>query len=772
MREFKIGENEKTQILEELNKELDRFQERLEYADDVDEQQEFQTQIDILKQEQEKVQEGKVSQRLFRLINTDVEIALTPEMHEILMQDLSGAEDKEYFENKINAESVEWTIIAKIYAGQNVLANNYLEIDKRTAEILLQMKKNDSVSWEKSNRDREELIEKDIKQGKIKYEDFLHVINDFSIEDREECDRFIQETMYKYNKGIITQEELLKTIASPSNKSLESYMEKYNKNKRNILVNSANGIFEASQKLQEYGFSLSDEQQQNFNKILGTINPQEIGNKSTEELEAFVDLYNEFANEVWKEYLDGKDKFLIHVTKFGEKEGIVGEFKDKNISTSLISLSSGLKQIYINSGIGYQIKPKHIVKADSQDVYLLNTKEDRYAASGLHKRIDVKLPQLVEKETLEKAEIDKKTISEVVADDFEIEAVVLLAGGDTLEIAENFSKNQNGIPIKIATPNGLITLEEARELDMRNDFKESVMKSVTSISENKDKVIEQQKELREKYKILGLKDNLTDYSEMIKLSDELVQDMQHVDIKSATQEKTDLLYENMWQTNDIYGTIAAKENEKYTDAISEKVNLLISKAKKSNLENEKAHIQERKVGFVQRLFGGNKLKEAQIRNIELREKLVKPEDKKYNGFQEIAAALLECTKETGLTPEISEFIENYSKIEGIKDIKQRNAINEIMQQPHVSETKALEPTIGITKISEETNKVLARNVELEGRVQEARVNSNQELCEKLEKNSPMSKLREFAEKTRDILEIDSKENLDRNKEKQNDDKML
>mgnify|MGYP003309036506 CR=1 FL=1 len=66
-------------------------------------------------------------------------------------------------------------------------------------------------------------------------------------------------------------------------------------------------------------------------------------------------------------------------------------------------------------------------------------------------------------------------------------------------MAENFSKNQNGIPIKIASPNGLITLEEARELDMRNDFKESVMKSVTSISENKDKVIEQQKELREKY---------------------------------------------------------------------------------------------------------------------------------------------------------------------------------------------------------------------------------------------------------------------------------
>ena len=146
--------------------------------------------------------------------------------------------------------------------------------------------------------------------------------------------------------------------------------------------------------------------------------------------------------------------------------------------------------------------------------------------------------------------------------------------------------------------------------------------------------------------------------------------------------------------------------------------------------------------------------------------------RKLDGFQEIAAALLECTKETGLTPEISEFIENYSKIEGIKDIKQRNAINEIMQQPHVAETKALEPTIGITKISEETNKVLARNVELEGRVQEARVNSNQELCEKLEKNSPMSKLREFVEKTRDILEIDSKENLDRNKEKQNDDKML
>ena len=52
------------------------------------------------------------------------------------------------------------------------------------------------------------------------------------------------------------------------------------------------------------------------------------------------------------------------------------------------------------------------------------------------------------------------------------------------------------------------------------------------------------------------------------------------------------------------------------------------------------------------------------------------------------------------------------------------------------------------------------------------MNSNQELCEKLEKNSPMSKLREFAEKTRDILEIDSKENLNRNKEKQNDDKML
>lgn len=770
MREFKIGENEKNQILEELNKELDRFQKRLEYADDVEEQQEFQTKIDILKQEQEKVQEGKVSQRLFRLINTDVEIALTPEMHEILMQDLSGAEDKEYFENKINPEGVEWKIIAGIYAGPNVLANNYLEIDKRTAEILLQMKKNNTVDWEKSSRDRAELIEKDIKQGKIKYEDFFHIIDKCFPEDKEACNEFVRETIYKYNIGTITQEELLKTIASPSNKSLESYMEKYNENKRFVLENSVNEIFEASKKLEKYGCTLSDEQQKNFNEILSTMNPQEIGNKSAEELELFVDSYNEFANEVWKEYLDGKDKFLIHVTS--QSQGIIGKFKDKNISTSLISLSSGLKQTYVDSGIGYQIKPKHIVKADSQDVYVLNGREDRYAASGLHKRIDVKLPQLVEKETLEKAEIDEKNISEVVADDFEIEAVVLLAVGNTLKMAENFSKNQNGIPIKIASPNGLITLEEARELDMRNDFKESVMKSVTSISENKDKVIEQQKGLREKYKILGLKDNLTDYSEMIKLSDELVQDMQHVDIKSATQEKTDLLYENMWQTNDIYGTIAAKENEKYTDAISEKVNLLISKAKKSNLENEKAHIQERKVGFVQRLFGGNKLKEAQIRNIELREKLIKPEDKKYNGFQEIAAALLECTKETGLTPEISEFIENYSKIEGIKDIKQRNAINEIMQQPHVAETKALEPTIGITKISEETNKVLARNVELEGRVQEARVNSNQELCEKLEKNSPMSKLREFAEKTRDILEIDSKENLDRNKEKQNDDKML
>lgn len=94
MREFKISEVEKTKILEELNKQLKYYQHFLEREveidDDIEYIEEIKNKVEQIKQEEKRLnQDNTITQRIFRLIDSDINIELTPEMQDILQQDIT-----------------------------------------------------------------------------------------------------------------------------------------------------------------------------------------------------------------------------------------------------------------------------------------------------------------------------------------------------------------------------------------------------------------------------------------------------------------------------------------------------------------------------------------------------------------------------------------------------------------------------------------------------------------------------------------------------------
>lgn len=223
------------------------------------------------------------------------------------------------------------------------------------------------------------------------------------------------------------------------------------------LRNIAKSVIESIGKLESMDTSLSETKKEELQNIKQELSSAIKDEKTDiEKIELNVEVYNESAQGIWKEYLTGDEEefcWLAHNLTKGE---LRGEFRDKQMSTSLIT--SRTMGRYGNSDYGLIINPKNIVAANYKDTYTLNWNDGDEA---FYTKPPIMLPEEIEKISIEQTvdangemlNYDKTSIySEIVVDDYEIEGVYYVSYGEK-ELAKDYESakkiaDQRNLPLR------------------------------------------------------------------------------------------------------------------------------------------------------------------------------------------------------------------------------------------------------------------------------------------------------------------------------------
>ena len=212
-----------------------------------------------------------------------------------------------------------------------------------------------------------------------------------------------------------------------------------------------------------------------------------LGNEKTDVnfIQEQVERYNEYAIEIWNEYLttteNGKEndfKYLIHNLTKGE---IKGDFRTKYMSTSLIT-NRTMGVFGDKSKYGLILKPKHIVSADYKDTYTNNYREDGEQLFNI--KPPIKLPQEIEEICIEQTieangemlNYDEASIySEIVVDEYEVVGMYFISNGEG-ELSPNYERakrmaEERGVELKeldisqCRVDNGLEPMTEQTQIE-------------------------------------------------------------------------------------------------------------------------------------------------------------------------------------------------------------------------------------------------------------------------------------------------------------------
>lgn len=157
-----------------------------------------------------------------------------------------------------------------------------------------------------------------------------------------------------------------------------------------------------------------------------------------------------------------------------------GEFNKKYMSTSLVtSKTMGLFSENRGNNFGFIVRPKNIVSAVEHDSWTNNSPVNQHIESFANGNIPpIKLPWEIEKRCIEQTienskemlNYDKKTVySEIVTDEFEIEAMYYRSNGEG-ELAPNYETAR-----RMAEERGI----ELKELDISKARKEQGLEPMT-----------------------------------------------------------------------------------------------------------------------------------------------------------------------------------------------------------------------------------------------------------------------------------------------------
>ena len=183
-----------------------------------------------------------------------------------------------------------------------------------------------------------------------------------------------------------------------------------------------------------------------------SIIQRELGDllkQETTDIEGFknrIDKYNEYATQVWNNYLtdvNHEDSIVFRNLVHNTGLEIKGDFASKYMSTSL--MTDNMMGVYGTIRTGLIIKPKHIISASYKDTYTNNYKnEEELFKSGQA----IMLPQEIEEICMKETErlngeiLNNENVNiypEIVVDDYEIQGIYYVTNGEG-ELNANYDR--------------------------------------------------------------------------------------------------------------------------------------------------------------------------------------------------------------------------------------------------------------------------------------------------------------------------------------------
>ncbi len=659
--------------------------------------------IGMSKLQEESIISPEFSHLLCNFFNcNDIELNLDEESKDYILEDLKskglGGEELVGYQKKIFGNEFSVSELSNIYNWHNVLENASIPIESDVASILLLEETGDKQEyWDK------------IKEGYIASKNLLK----FNQLKEPHTD-----LMQLYRLGLINEEHLLSYLGSfKFNLDLQEKQEHY---LLSIVKKSCQQAVEEILNYKDIDLQSKGVSKRTVEKLSEFFSRVEtLGDISlldTETLESIYKEFNEISNEEWQEYLNQNPNcFLMHETAHPVK----GKFRDPVISTSLITEDH--YKTYGKThrrGVGYIIKPKHISRASDHDVYVINSRKDLYSQRA---RLIVDFPQIVHEGMRERNEF-----SEIVIDDFEIESVVTLYSNVEQEVLQEYSNAQNGIPIMIRGRNSqLMSIEENQYLDEQCDAINQTSQSIpqtakelyTQLQTEEDKFAKLAQYLDLDYELSGI--DRTHISTIISQLENNSENMQRDMYKVTDQDKIEGIRSKVEDIEELVsqacettkGAYIKEMKSKFIGSYEAKIQQLITDSKIAKFKEEKSAVANQRVSIIGKLFGKEKLKEAQLVN--LNKKMEIQRLRTYErGFRDFSV-----NGEKGImTLEIEEFIklleskpefENVAKeVKAIFEsvIEQENKNNKMIpQNPKVSIRKQL-------KSIEQENEVLSGEI--------------------------------------------------------------
>ena len=693
---FKISEEQKENLLKRLNieEEVQDGIESISYAlekkgvdcNKIQKRalEEIKGEIDTLKKE------NILSERLVKFLRKNIEIDISDEMLNEIESKLSDNSKENYkksIENARTEKKIDRGKLALLISLNNQKKDGIIELEPSLQEKLQKVDKYRYLSMEEEkSKNNIVRIEENLKKGKIEYRDYIELTSDHNLSQYDGDSQVTGELELLYEKGIISEEQFYEMLGKEENNpGVKKFDENYEENKKLSLDRATEEAIEIINNLPE---GVSQETRQKLELLLQKI--EDLETMSTEQLEEFVEKFNEISNEEWKKYLESDEKILFHSTS----SSIKGQFIDNTMSTSLIEKDH--LETY-RGEIGYRIKPNIVTRASGEDTYELNSRRDKYAATS---SILVNLPQNVSKEMKE-----KKTYSEVDTTDYTIESAFIVdpQNKSNLEKIKEMAKAQ-GIHID--------TFDGKRFVGIEEYFLDKQTKRISDAIAN----IKDNKEIKEK---LGITE-FYDEEEFIK--NNIMEKIQDIEQQKGnwTRKEQITCAKNLKLVGDLdeyVEEINSKLYEKYQISLDKKAQELIKGAKIEDLEIKSDLLKESKLGinFFEKIFGKQKLVDEKIEALSLQKQKIELEEiETIPDENRSIEGLIQYCNENGTNTKISDFLKKYATI--CKDDSLKEKINETLNKTNESEKSkeyalVLQEKTPLFQINKQTKKLREENEE-------------------------------------------------------------
>ena len=597
--EFKVSDEIKKELLEELNieKKVYREYEKIAYEFEGKEEQLERLKsnsLEELKRDIDQLKEKNIlSDQLVKFFKaqTDNEIELSEEQIKKIISNISIEGRKanlDIIEDLRQTKKIKLIYLAELVDIENTKQDEIIPLDDEMTDGFKTINQTRSIRNDDEGIELTDRIENNLRKSQIEYRDYRYLTSKYIIGSENFSFEEQSSLLYLYNKGYISKDLLLQTIGKKEfNLSVIKFKTEYEKRRKESLIDWKESIINIIENMPE---NVSKITKQKMNQLLEVL--YNTDNTQYDETEKLINIFNDISNEEWQKYLHEENAILFHETPLS----IEGKFNDPIMSTSLIE--ADYIKTYRNIGLGYRIKPKKIEIALEKDTYVTNSKRDKYVQ---HVQAIVDLPQNVSSKMKQYG-----SFSEVDLSDYEIESAFILdpENSEKMEQIKEIAQKQ-GIDIDTFDGKKFVPIEQY----FLNKQISIIKKQILGL-----------RSFHKEIEVLGLKEfsiqEESDKTTIIKILDLIeanIPNNSRENMRKITEFLTS--YNNFDQLVEIMNQ---ELQENYNIQINERVNALIKKNKIKQINEQEEDLKKEKLNFIDVIFGKNKLKEVKLEALKLK----------------------------------------------------------------------------------------------------------------------------------------------------------